>query len=527
MTWKRGLAQSGNYHGDGVSGEKKIEKKTKKRKESVTLSEGKIEQQLYKQIIIDNPNKNDNMLSLLSPELRAQYSSRRGGGDDDDDDVILPSRRKKKQSSSNNTHLPPLTKDEIKVAKSTYKNAQRKLAQLESRKRKKEVRAGLYKELETNTLLDRPKPTSLPLATRNNSNKDGNEDDIDDDIATANNGYPINIQQAQSLLLKSSELGKKITKKERLKHLRRKEALGIQLTQEEMDCLYVKYDAPPLPHKYFPTNNKHGGSSGHASSSASSSSLVKNQKKYVTKKRKGNHDDDGDEMEVEVKDNESECDYKEKIVLSASSDVKKNGHLLLAKEEDKVATTSSSTTTTATKKKAQLLEETLEEDQAPDETTTTTTSSTILYSAPSASKVEDKATNTTTSINFAQMMLSSLSTLKVQTDTHNEIMAQEMINKQKEEETRAAMLEEEEHKQRTVYIPSSDTITISTMHHHLNNNEEPQSVIHNNNKKNAIMVQPIHRPAHTISTIQYTIFGSAMYRYINNVHLAIVQSHPS
>ena len=94
MTWKRGLAQSGNYHGDGVSGEKKIEKKTKKRKESVTLSEGKIEQQLYKQIIIDNPNKNDNMLSLLSPELRAQYASRRGGGDDDDDDddddVIYP-----------------------------------------------------------------------------------------------------------------------------------------------------------------------------------------------------------------------------------------------------------------------------------------------------------------------------------------------------------------------------------------------------------------------------------------------------
>ena len=81
-----------------------------------------------------------------------------------------------------------------------------------------------------------------------------------------------------------------ISKKEWLKQLCRKEALGIGLTQEEMDALYVKYDAPSL--ESFPENDMGVGNDDNDGDSGQGHLAKKKQQRIMKKKRKVDRNDD-------------------------------------------------------------------------------------------------------------------------------------------------------------------------------------------------------------------------------------------
>ena len=300
QTWKRGLAQNdersrADYNNDdGIIDRKQKRnhptKITKKRKgggddndanDGAGAGDG------------GDDASNNNMLSLLSPELRAQFADMGNDGSL----VILPSSKKKRKQSNKTTELPPLTKEEIRAAKITYKNAQRKLAQLEHRKKQKEVRATLYKELEENTLLDNSTTTT-------------------NDTSTA---------AAQSLLLKSSELGKKRTKKQQLKHLHQKEQWGIQLTNDEMELLYDKHDRPN--ESTFPNTMMTIAAAAAAAANTNNSDVaVMKQSKTKKKKRMDDDDDDDD---------------------SNSNNIEKVSTGIMPSDNDKTIAVSSSTTATS------------------------------------------------------------------------------------------------------------------------------------------------------------------------------------
>jgi len=143
-----------------------------------------------------------------------------------------------------------------------------------------------------------------------------------------------------------------------------------------------------------------------------------------------------------------------------------------------------------------------------------------------SSPTTSSTTPSTTIPNFAQMMLSSLSTLKTTTDVRNEELLNEISTQQKVEEDRIAIIEDKERKQRTVYKPTSDNITISTMkHHHLtdaatitstetNHNKEEEESRKNHHSYNtttstAIVHQSINRPAN-IEETRYDLPVSSM-----------------
>jgi hypothetical protein len=406
QTWKRGLAEK-NGHTDDDDGDNK-KKKTKSENTIADTSP-------------DKCGDDNNMLSLLSPELREQFA-----GMGDNTLLILPSKKKKPKTASQ-TKLPPLTPQEIKAAKAMYKNTQRKLQQLEHRKQQKEVRSGLYKQLEEHTLIAQQKPQHIALTT------------TDDNASAANNTialhHPaINSQQAQSLLLKSSELGKKLTKKERLKQLRRKEELGIPLTQEEMDILVVKYDAPTL--ESFPAF-----AVTERGSSSSSIVDVKNdidvdQYGSGAKKRKEKKSKRKRGLEDDVDDDQQGVD-------------KKCGSIGVCVVDEQVGSEAPTTNELPS----------LEMD-AKEKKPTNVSSLSMDNSTTKSSNGDD---TDVPKPNFAQMMLAGISSLKTKTDTRNHELATEMAKKQAEEEDRIAKLEAEERKNRKVYVPIEIPM-VSTMH---------------------------------------------------------------
>ncbi|KAL3777890.1 hypothetical protein ACHAW5_002061 [Stephanodiscus triporus] len=191
-TWKRGLAQKGIVLGNRRDDD---DKNRRNRGRTTRATTGDI---------------SHDMMSLLSPELRAHSSAWAAIAF-----VVQPGSRKKKKSNDDDEEkkkkkagidAPPLTPREIKSAKAAYKNAMRKLAQLETRKRRKESRDGLYRELEEHALVRRP------TSQRRCGDSDGEDyDDVD-----ATSIVDARRARAQELLLKSSELGKKLTKRERI-----------------------------------------------------------------------------------------------------------------------------------------------------------------------------------------------------------------------------------------------------------------------------------------------------------------------
>jgi hypothetical protein len=451
QTWRRGLAQKNGNLND----EKKKSSLTNNNSSSSSSSSSEIENTIASTQPDEcgsDDNHNQNMLSLLSPELREQFS-----GMSDNSLLILPSKKKKPKTKQTKA-LPPLTPQEIKAAKAIYKNAQRKIQQLEHRKQQKELRSGLYKQLEEHTLLHQKRPQQQPALTTN---------------ASANNSTSllpaISTQQAQGLLLKSSELGKKLTKKERLKQLRRKEALGIPLTQEEMDLLVVKYDAPPL--ESFPAFEM----TDRGSSTSIGDAYDDNGEKYGsgTKKRKKREmkrkhlgDDDDDHQDEDMKDGIDEVGVSlEKGVINPATE-------LSSMEND--------------------IQKTIDNKASPS----------MRNVAEKSIKSDDAKVQKP---NISQMMFASLSSLKTKTDTHNEELAIQMANEQAEEEDRIAKLEAEERKKRKVYVPIEIPM-VSTVHL-IGQDVKANDALGGTEKRTTAI--PIHRPA-SIEASRYDLPVSAM-----------------
>ena len=438
QTWRRGLRENGHC----------VEKKSSDGTSEVTHEEE-----------VDE----DNMLSLLSPDLRKQFAGMGG-----DNLLILPSSKKKK---SKKKELPPLTPQEIKTAKAVYKNTQRKLAQLEQRRKQKEVRGKLYKQLEEHTLVQNNPPSGT--ASENVATEHGT------------NANTIQTQAAaQSLLLKSSELGKKVTKKQRLKHLRKKEALGIPLTDEEMELLYEKYEAPSADQ--FEERNGTGTSLiGRGSVPAVDIAVMtvqekqegvetetnhKNKKKKKKKRRlKESH---GEEGQREGAENETEQVSKKARVNEANPLAKQS---IDAESEEFIATDKDLTIAEA------------------NHTAATVTTDTIIKP-----KQQQQS--------FSELMMANLASLKTKTDTRNTQLAKEQAEKREEEEEQARKLEEEERKRRKVYVPS-EIGEISTMHHMLDDDDDRSESKRTN--QSTTKVQPVHRPA-DIEASRYDLPVSAM-----------------
>lgn len=132
--------------------------------------------------------------SIFSPEMQAEMDAIGAGCDDC---VILPTKKKKKSEA---TKVVELTPEEIKAARAQHKNAARKLKQLADRREQKKKRAELYATLRENAISS----------------------------------------EERELLASSSTLGKRVSKREQLQRLIRKERAGIQLTEEEKDVLYTE-----------------------------------------------------------------------------------------------------------------------------------------------------------------------------------------------------------------------------------------------------------------------------------------------
>ncbi len=397
QTWKRGLAENGHSTGD---------------------VDDKLLVGSKKQASVDDEQSNEqdgeDMLSLLSPELREQFA-----GMGSDNLVILPS--KKKQKTKTKAH-PPLTPQEIKAAKALYKNTQRKLNQLEQRRKQKDLRKDLYKQLEENTLLPQ-----MPSSSEGNDAPMSTEKDA----FSAMNG--IGAKDAHSLLLKSSELGKKVTKKQLLKQLRRKEELGIPLTKEEMGILYVKYDAPST--ESFPNAEKEA-----TDADQPNSPMPVKKKKNKKKKNKRKSADDTSQEE--------------------GSDA------LVKKEEP---------STKKVKSDAPTQESTLSAE---------TPSKPIEESTKADPPVDTKPKQS-----YAEMMFAGLSSLKTKSDSQNVEIAAKKAKEQQEEEERAMKLEEEERKKRKVYVPS-ETVKVSTMHRLGVDVKESKPTGDNNGAKNRQIQRP-------------------------------------
>lgn len=121
----------------------------------------------------------------------------------DDTALMLPSRKRKQSPKS---PMITLTPEEIKAAKNKHKAMQRKLQQIESRHEKKKRRSDLYQTLSEHAVSD----------------------------------------AEMKLMGKSSELGKKLSKKEMLKKILQRERVGLTLTEEERNLLYVEREEIPV-----------------------------------------------------------------------------------------------------------------------------------------------------------------------------------------------------------------------------------------------------------------------------------------
>ena len=141
----------------------------------------------------DGNTEDDAKESIFSPEMQKEMDAIGAGCDDC---VILPTKKKKKKS----TKVVELTPEEIKAARAQHKNAARKLKQLADRKEQKKKRAELYATLRENAISS----------------------------------------EERELLASSSTLGKRVSKREQLQRLIRKERAGIQLTEEEKNILYTE-----------------------------------------------------------------------------------------------------------------------------------------------------------------------------------------------------------------------------------------------------------------------------------------------
>ena len=272
----------------------------------------------------------------------------------DDIEMILPSRKKKGPKKK----VVELTPEELKAARAKHKAMQRKLNQIEQRHERKKRRKELYATLTEHALSE----------------------------------------TEMQLMGKSSEVGKKLTKKEILKKLLQKERAGVELTEEEKDMLY--------------TNTEHDEEAYEAEFG------VKNEEETRDPGTSIAHDD------VEV------------VPLAFSSTRKK-------KQKKK-------------KKKAKQVEND-ENEASEDEKDEKMEDVCSTSEKESIENAEPKKP----AISFAAQMMAGLTTLKTTATKQKEDLDKKRAEEIAEEEEKKRLKEEEERKNRKVYVPQNPLVVKS------------------------------------------------------------------
>ena len=272
----------------------------------------------------------------------------------DDIEMILPSRKKKGPKKK----VVELTPEELKAARAKHKAMQRKLNQIEQRHERKKRRKELYATLTEHALSE----------------------------------------TEMQLMGKSSEVGKKLTKKEMLKKLLQRERAGVELTEEEKDMLY--------------TNTEHDEEAYEAEFG------VKNEEETRDPGTSISHDDEG-------------------VVPLAFSCTRKK------KQKKK-------------KKKAKQVEN-YENEASEDEKDEKMEDVSSTSKKESIENAEPKKP----AISFAAQMMAGLTTLKTTATKQKEDLDKKRAKELAEEEEKKRLKEEEERKNRKEYVPQNPLVVKS------------------------------------------------------------------
>ena len=327
--------------------------------------------------------------SIFSPEMQAEMDAIGAGCDDC---IILPTKKKKKKSRA--TKVVELTPEEIKAARAQHKNAARKLKQLADRREQKKKRAELYATLRENAISS----------------------------------------EERELLASSSTLGKRVSKREQLQRLIRKERAGIQLTEEEKDVLYTERKVggdgdsdTDIGTCNDVMNDNNAGSSRIEESVAKPTTESKN---AHGKSKESIKDDSGDDAKAARQKRKKERRKKRKLEQSEQAAQPEEGESN-AMDISRVENGSSS--------KA--------DDEEPE----------IITPFPK----ETSPPPVFNPASFAASMMADLSSLKSTAAADTEDLRKKEAAEAEAAEAERLRLEEEERKKRKVYVPS-ESIVVKT-----------------------------------------------------------------
>ena len=320
--------------------------------------------------------------SIFSPEMQAEMDAIGAGCDDC---VILPTKKKKKKSEA--TKVVELTPEEIKAARAQHKNAARKLKQLADRREQKKKRAELYATLRENAISS----------------------------------------EERELLASSSTLGKRVSKREQLQRLIRKERAGIQLTEEEKDVLY--------------TERKVGGD--------------------------GDSDTDIGTCNDVMNDNSGSSRIEESVAKPTTESQNVNGSSKLSKEDDSGYDAKAAR---QKRKKERRKKRKLEQSEQAAQSEENAMDISRVENG-SSSKADDEEPEIITPFpketspppvfnpaSFAASMMADLSSLKSTAAADTEDLRKKEAVEAEAAEAERLRLEEEERKKRKVYVPSESVV---------------------------------------------------------------------
>lgn len=174
----------------------------------------------------DHESKRQSQDQIFSEEFLQEYY-----GHDSSNNELLVVPNKKKQPRSQSVEL---TVEEIKEAKRNEKALQKKLQTLQVRHDQKRKREQLYTQLQQHSIVNAissPPPSATTAAAAVLPSTTGNHHHHHQQQQQQH-------QNIQSLLIKSSQMNTKFTKRQRLQRALRKEQMQIPLTPQEQELLY-------------------------------------------------------------------------------------------------------------------------------------------------------------------------------------------------------------------------------------------------------------------------------------------------
>ncbi len=340
----------------------------------------------------------------------------------DDTELMLPSSRKKIKKKKE----IQLTPEELRAARLKHKAMQRKLNQIEKRHEQKKKRSVLYQTLSEHALSE----------------------------------------TEMQLMGKSSELGKRVSKKEALRKLLQKERAGVKLNEEERNALYTSAERKDEEEfeSYNPPTSEDGGQAQGESDEVVPLSFASSGRKKKGKKKKRKKS-----LETEPDGDEEKTIHEHEEKTKSESPAQQQSKQSKAGESTKV-------------------------DKSQNES--------------SISKTKE-TNNEKPKTSFAAQMMAGLSSLKVVAVEKKEELDKKQAIEEAELEKERLRKEEEERKNRKVYIPENPAILKSAANMGLKTND--------NNSKDAWRVLPVNRPEEVNAT-RYDLPVSAMeYEIIDSV----------